>query len=129
MILLYTFIFGIFQIIAGLAELILPEKIYTMMKSWVNSPLYFIHGIILILTGFPLTVYKGSLSTAVFIIGIVIVFMGPVVLFYPEKIRSIFNQGEADLGDRGLVKVVRAEAMFRIGAGLILITGYLLSVR
>ena len=38
---------------------------YSIHYTKLYDPLYFIHGIILILTGFPLTVYKGSLSTAV----------------------------------------------------------------
>jgi len=124
MFLLYIFLFGLFQILSGLLEFIFPAKFYSVLRRWINSRYYFLHGLFLIATGFPLTVYDGRFSTALFIIGIIIVFTGPVVLFYPEKIREIFDSAERDLGKENVTGIMKTEAFFRIAAGTVMVISF-----
>jgi len=78
------------QAALGIAELTAPSMMYGFWRKWVSSRFFFIHGMLLIVAGFPLTVYKGEFSGVLFIIGLVIVLSGPFVLIYPEKIKKSF---------------------------------------
>lgn len=121
----YILFFGISQFICGFLEFLFPDYFYSMIIKWVRSKYYFLHGIILIVSGFPLTLYSGFLSSIIFIIGIIIVFTGPVVLFYPKIIRDVFNKSENDYGIENIGNIVRTEGVLRIITGIILASAFL----
>lgn len=129
MINIYILCFGIFQFLTGIFELLFPKLYYPIIRTIVDSKYYFLHGIFLITTGLPLTVYSGSFSTVIFIIGLIIVFTGPVVIFYPDKVRDIFKNNEIMYGFDYIKNTVRVEAVLRIMAGIIMVSGYILSVQ
>ena len=98
-----------------------PHTIFNLWLRWINNKLYFLHGVLLILGGFPLTVYSGRFSGIIFAIGLMVVFTGPFVLIYPEKIRGMFNAiaGEPDLKKiRGFILI---DASLRVVSGIFFI--------
>jgi hypothetical protein len=116
---LYMIIFGIFQIIAGLFELILPVRLFKIWRTWILSKYFPLHGIFLIAGGFPLLVFKGYLTGIIFWIGIFMVLTGPFLLIYPEKIRDVFKTAENDFTPRDLRIMVYVDSVIRLAAGII----------
>ena len=92
----YVFILGIVLTGMGIIELLIPIRIFNLWEKWVSHKLFFLHGLLLILLGFPLTLYKNLLNLfiakSIFGIGVIAVLMGPFILFYREKIRGIFQK-------------------------------------
>jgi hypothetical protein len=102
-----------------------------MLQLWIkisSSRLYFLYGIALIVAGFPLTLVPSSnpLSTPLFIVGLIVVFSGPFILIYPEKIKNIFFQGLEELGQTGSRFALIIDAIARIATGILCIAAYLL---
>ncbi len=102
-----------------------------MLQLWIkfsSSRLYFLYGIALIIAGFPLTQVPSSnpLSTPLFIIGLIVVFSGPFILIYPEKIRNVFLQGLEELGQTGSRFALIVDAIARIATGILCIAAYIL---
>ncbi|TFH42050.1 MAG: hypothetical protein E4G96_04265 [Chrysiogenales bacterium] len=124
MIVTYLLFFGTAMIVLGAAELADPRRAFSLWRSWSAHRLFFMHGVLLIVAGFPLVLYHGPLSTIVFIIGLVIVFTGPFVLIYPEKIRAMFTSLEEELGSDRIRTIMRMESFIRIAAGAILVVAY-----
>lgn len=129
MLMSFIFILGIYVTTIGLLELIIPAR---MLQVWIkisSSKLYFLYGIVLILAGFPLTQVPSSniLSTPLFIVGLIVVFSGPFVLIYPEKIRNLFFQGLVELGQTGSRFALIVDAIARITIGLLCIVAYVLN--
>lgn len=122
----YTAVLGGILVCIGLVECSRSEWAFAVWKKWASHRAYFLHGLVLIAGGFPLTLYKGPLSTAIFIMGLIAVVTGPVVLLYPHKIRSMFESLEQDMGKATIKKVMVTEGVVRISAGVICITGYIL---
>lgn len=122
----YILILGVILIIIGTTELVYPMKAFDVWKNWVNKKFFFLHGIILIAGGLPLTVYNGTFSVIIFIIGLLAVLTGPVILIYPEKIRDTFESVSNEWSSKGIEKIIFSEALLRICAGLIFITSYAL---
>ncbi len=126
MLALYVLILGILLIAVGGAEVILPLKAYRFWHKWVSLKLFFLHGLLLIAAGFPLTVYKGPLSIILFVFGLLAVLMGPFVLIYPDKIRQMFLAMAEELKDHDIKRIIYAEGLLRITAGIICVTSYAL---
>ncbi|MCX8122537.1 MAG: hypothetical protein N3F66_00050 [Spirochaetes bacterium] len=129
MIMLFIFVLGIYLVIIGFLELIMPKH---MLRLWIkvsSSKIYFLYGIVLICAGFPLTQVPSSnpLSTPLFIIGLIVVFSGPFVLIYPEKIRNLFFQGIDELGYAGSRFAILVDAIARITVATLCILAYFLS--
>ncbi len=126
MISVYILILGIILVLIGGIELIIPLKAFGVWKKWVSGKLFFLHGLLLIAAGFPLTIYNGPLSPVLFIFGLIAVLTGPFVLIYPEKIRLMFLAMAEETGDADMKKIIYAEGLLRISAGIICIAGYAL---
>jgi len=120
----YIFALGAGLIILGGIEFILPVRAFQFWKKWSAHRLFFLHGILLIAVGFPLTVYKGAYSTVIFIIGLFFVLSGPFILLYPEKIGSTFQTASDEMGGEIEKKLIYFEAFFRVAAGVLLMASY-----
>lgn len=121
----YFALFGIFQVLAGIIELIAPFKSYNLWKKWVFSGFFPVHGIILIAAGFPFIIYKSTLSGIIFWIGIFMALSGPFLLIYPEKVRDAFNTAEKEFKPRDLRTMVYVDAVIRISAGIIVFAAFI----
>jgi len=115
-----------FLIIAGSAQIIIasieffsPLRAFLMWKEWVSSRYFPVHGLALIFIGLPLTVFKGYLSSIIFFIGLIVVFTGPFILIYPEKIRSVFSNSEDMIKDKDIKMMIYLDAFFRLSTGVI----------
>ena len=128
MLAIYILILGIILAAVGALEAIAPLKAFGFWKEWVSKKLFFLHGPLLIIGGFPLTIYKGPLSTALFIFGLLAVLMGPFILIYPEKIRATFQAMAEEMQNADIKKIIRAEAFLRLGAGAVCIASYLMQM-
>lgn len=110
---------GTAQIIIALAEFISPLRSFRTWKLWVMQKYFPIHGFGLILIGMPLTQYQGFLSSVIFYIALFIVFSGPFIMIYPEKIRAIFiNDGEL-FKEKEIKVMIFIDALFRFSVGII----------
>ncbi|MBN2078348.1 MAG: hypothetical protein JW838_05240 [Spirochaetes bacterium] len=123
---IYVSILGAAMVALGTAEFAGPRRAFTLWRRWAAHRLFFLHGALLIGTGFPLLLYHGSLSTPIFIIGVVIVLTGPFILIYPEKFRAMFNSIEEEMGAERVPALMRMESIIRIALGAVLLAGSLL---
>lgn len=128
MIAVYVLILGIVLVLVGGIEAIAPLKTFGFWKEWISRKIFFLHGSLLIAAGFPLTIYKGPLSTILFIFGLIAVLTGPFILIYPGKIRQMFQAMAEEVNDAEIKRIIYAEALLRIAAGAICITSYLLQI-
>jgi len=112
-------VLGFTQIILSLIEIISPLRAFLMWKIWVSNRLFPLHGLALIFIGLPLTVYKGYLSSIIFCIGMFVVFTGPFILVYPEKIRGIFDESGKSFKEREIKIMIFLDAFFRFSSGVI----------
>lgn len=120
----FILFFGIIQLIIAFVEILLPYKSFLTWKAWISCRFFPFHGAALIVMGFPLTIYNGYLSSLIFIIGLVVVFTGPVILIYPEKIREAFSFSSDTFQEGSLKKIVRFDAVMRLAAGIILVISF-----
>lgn len=120
----FILFFGIIQLVIALVEIIMPHRSFLTWKVWVSCRFFPVHGAALILIGFPLTIYNGYLSSIIFFIGLVVVFTGPVILIYPEKIREAFSFSSDTFQEGSLKKIVRLDAVMRMAAGIILVLSF-----
>jgi hypothetical protein len=121
----YLLILGIFLTVFGTIEVFLPVKIFALWKKWISNRLFFLHGLVLIIIGMPLTCYKHkSVENAIFIIGIVIVFTGPFILFYADKIKHIFTASAELMHKKAIRNIMYFDAAMRIATGSFFIYSY-----
>ena len=120
----FILFFGIIQLIVALVEILLPYKSFLTWKTWISCRFFPFHGAALIFIGFPLTIYNGYLSSVIFFIGLVVVFTGPVILIYPEKIREAFSFSSETFQEGSLKKIVRFDAVMRFAVGIILLISF-----
>jgi len=123
---LYIFFLGAFLIIMGAVELAMPMRTFGLWKSWVFKRYFFLHGSLLIAGGFPLTIYRGPLSTVIFVFGVFAVLIGPFVLVYPEKIRLMFQAMSEDMNEGDIKKTIYIEGSLRIAAGAVCVASYMM---
>ncbi len=122
----YVFGFGILLIIMGCIEMLMPMKAFLFWGRWAANRYFFIHGLLLIVFGFPLTMYHGRFETVIFIIGIFIVFSGPFILLFPDRFKKTFEMAEEEMGGEvGQKRLIYFEAIVRIAAGIICFISYL----
>ncbi len=126
MLAVYILILGIVLMLIGGIEVILPLRAFWFWQEWFSKKLFFLHGSLLIIAGFPLTIYKGPLSTILFIFGLLAVMTGPFILIYPDKIRQMFQAMAEEIKEPDIKKIIYAEGLMRIAAGIICITSYAL---
>ncbi len=133
MIFIYVIALGGLFSLMGAIELFLRERSFRFWMRWFAHRLFFLHGIILVLLGFPLTFYNGKWSTFVFIVGLFMVITGPFVIVYPEKIRESFGEISSEMGEETVKKLVLFDSAVRLIIGIIFLycalSTYLLSSR
>jgi hypothetical protein len=105
----------------GALELFLREQSYRFWMRWFNNRFFFLHGIILVALGFPLTFYNGQWSTFVFIVGLFMVVTGPFVIIYPEKIRESFSEISLEMGEEAVKWLVLFDSAVRLVIGIVLL--------
>lgn len=115
----FLLVIGSTQLLMALIEFAFPLRAFEMWRRWVLSWFFPLHGLALIFIGLPLAVYKGYLSSVIFYIGLFIVFTGPFVLIYPEKIRKVFSSSGDMFKDKEIKVMIYMDAGFRICAGAI----------
>ena len=125
MLAIYSLIVGIVLIILGSVELAAPLKSFAIWRAWASSRAFFLHGIILMALGLPLTVYRGPASLPAFIVGLVASLTGPFILLFPGKIKKIFDEITVELDVTDLRKMMRFEASLRLAAGSACVIGFL----
>jgi hypothetical protein len=119
MIRIYILVLGAILAAIGAFELYAPMRAFSFWKSWIFKKFFFLHGLLIISAGFPLTIYNGPLSKIIFIVGLIAVFTGPFILLYPEKIRSMFDELTKKMEDEDIRKMMYVEGSLRIAAGII----------
>lgn len=124
MIRLYILIFGIFFITLGMSDLIMPRRIFSVWRAWSSSKFFFLHGLLLIAAGLPLTVYDGRFSPFIFITGLIVVLSGPFVLLYPDKFRQMFQAASDEFNDWHVKKLMYVEGAVRIAVGAVCVAAY-----
>ena len=112
-------IIGSIQAIMALLGFFFPHRIFLMWKKWVLNRFFPLHGIVLIFTGLPLTVYNGYLSGIIFIIGLVVVFSGPFILIYPEKLVKLFENSNELFSTKDIKVMIYVDAALRSGASMV----------
>ncbi|MCU0846523.1 MAG: hypothetical protein MUD12_01385 [Spirochaetes bacterium] len=128
---IYVLSLGIFLIVLGVVEIIAPLKVFEIWTKWVSRKEFFMHGLILIVGGFPLTVYNGALSGLIFFMGLVPVLIGPFILFYPEKVKNVFlemsSEMSSDSEKSSIKKIILFDAGIRISIGVVFTISFALS--
>ena len=115
----FLLIIGSTQIIIALIESVFPQRAFQAWVKWVSNRFFPFHGIGLIFIGLPLTAYRGHLSSVIFYIGIFIVFTGPFILIYPEKIRKVFSDSGEIFKNNEIKMMIYVDAFFRLCIGSI----------
>ncbi len=113
----FIFILGIILILISIPELIIPTKMFHAWKKIINTPLVRIYGLIIMISGIILTTFKGSLSTIIFIIGIILAILGPLSILYPEILRKVLSKNVASLDQKEKQKIIRSEGIMHLILG------------
>jgi hypothetical protein len=121
---MYVFIYGLVLVTASVFEFTAPMKTFRYWHYYVSSRGFFLHGVILITAGFPLVMYRGVFSPVVFVIGVIVVLTGPFILLYPEKVRAMYGSVTEEVDDRGMKRLVYFDASIRLTAGMIFTASY-----
>lgn len=129
MLIFYIMILGTGFLAIGLAEFVMPVKIFMIWKKWVNHKMFPVHGLFLILVGFPLTIYSGPISWVIFSIGLIIVFTGPFILLYPERMRMVFGSIQTAPDDeKSVKKIMYLDGVTRLVLGFTLAACYFINI-
>ena len=122
----YILALGITLAVAGTVEIIMPLRSFSLWVRWSSSRLFFLHGLLLIAAGFPLTLYQGPLSRILFVMGLLASLSGPFVLLYPEKFRMMFASVSQEMKESSIRKMVYAEGTIRLAAAAVCVAAFLL---
>lgn len=121
----YVFTLGIILTGVGIIELIIPLRIFHLWQRWVSHKLFYLYGLLLILFGFPLTLYQNLFNAfidkSIFGIGVIAVLTGPFILLYPEKIRVIFQKISEEIENKAVRRIIYLDALIRIPVGILFI--------
>jgi hypothetical protein len=115
----YLLTIGTVQTVIALMGFFSPYRTFLMWKTWVLNKFFPMHGIALIFAGLPLTVYKGYLSSLIFVIGLIVVFTGPFIIIYPEKFQKIFENSDEIFNQKEIKTMIFLDAFLRSGAAII----------
>jgi hypothetical protein len=118
----YILSLGIALIVLCFVELAIPKKIYSIWKQWISHRFFRIHGILIIFGGLPLTFFREGISGKImFCIGIFVVFMGPFILLFPNKMRDLYLSAETSIEDEDKKGIIYFDAVTRGISGAIFI--------
>jgi len=115
----FLIIIGSIQIVIAFLGFFFPYRTFIMWKKWVLNRYFPLHGMVLIIAGLPLTVYNGYLSRIIFIIGLIVVFSGPFILIYPEKLVGLFKKSDELFTNNDIKIMIYLDALLRSGASVI----------
>lgn len=115
----FLILLGSVQAIIALAGFVFPHRTFLMWKSWVINRFFPLHGIVLISVGLPLTAYNGYLFHIIFVIGLVVVFTGPFILIYPEKIVKIFKDSDELFNEKNIKMMIFIDAILRSAVSIV----------
>jgi hypothetical protein len=121
---LYVAVLGAGMICLGAVELVFPARFFRFWEAWSSHRMFFIHGIILVIGGFPLTAYRGAFSAFIFIIGVFFVISGPFIIIYPGKFGRTFEAASREMTGNARNRLIYLEALFRIAGGSIFVASY-----
>ncbi len=127
MISLYILVLGITLLLSSMAEFLFPLHAFRFWTWYMSGKKFFLHGAVLISGGLPLVMYRGPLSTVIFIIGALVILTGPFVLIYPEKIRGMYLSVSSELDGRGIRNLVFFDATVRGMAGMLFTVSYFIA--
>jgi len=118
----YVLFLGIALIVLCIIQLLIPKRVYTLWKKWISHRFFRIHGAVIILGGLPLTVFRDGIAGKImFCIGIFVVFMGPFILFFPNKMRDLYIRTESDLEEGDKKGIIYFDAITRGISGAIFV--------
>lgn len=116
----YIVVLGILLLVLASLEFIFPFVILSIWKKWLNNRFFPLHGLLLILGGFPTTQFRDTFfGKVMLIVGIIIVFMGPFILFFPDRVRHFFYESIKDLNGDEIKHLVYVDGAMRAMAGIL----------
>lgn len=119
---IYIMIFGAFLLLTGGVEVVAPLRVYAVWRRWIAHRLFFLHGAMLIVTGLPLTCAGGSMSgRIIFSLGLLLVFAGPFILLYADRVRALFQSATSDMDTSAARRLILFDAALRIAIGLFMV--------
>ena len=96
-----------------------------LWRSWISSRFFFLHGTVLIALGLPLTCAGGSTEgRIIFSLGLILVFTGPFILLYADRVRSLFLDSVSRMGPSAARMLILVDAALRVGFGLFMVCAY-----
>ncbi len=119
---IYIMVFGAFLLFMGGIEVLAPLRVLSLWQRWIGHRLFFLHGAVLIATGLPLTCAGGSTTgRIIFYLGLLLVFAGPFILVYADRVRALFLGATSDLDSSAARRLILFDAVLRIVAGLLMV--------
>jgi hypothetical protein len=118
----YILSLGIALIILCVVQILIPEKIYSIWTKWISHRFFRIHGALIIIGGLPLTLFREGVSgKLMFCIEFFVVFMGPFILLFPNKLRDLYIHTEAEIEEKDKNGITYFDAITRGVSGTIFI--------
>lgn len=116
---IYIMAFGIVLLLMGTLEVAAPLRVLALWRRWIAHRLFFLHGGMLIAAGLPLTCAGGSAAGCIlFSFGLLLVFTGPFILIYADRVRVMFLSATSDMAASAGRRLIFIDAALRIAAGL-----------
>jgi hypothetical protein len=117
---IYLTILGALLFLLAMLEFFFPLVIFRIWQKWLNHKLFPLHGVILMAGGLPATLFRDTIAgKLMLIVGIVIVFSGPFVLFFADRVRHYFYESIKELNNEELKHLVYVDAVMRGLVGLL----------
>ncbi|HOH38355.1 MAG TPA: hypothetical protein PLV17_12170 [Spirochaetota bacterium] len=111
----YLLILSGFLILISAIGLIFPLKTFQKWEKWTESRFFRLHGAALIAGGFPLLNYRGTITgTALFIVGLIVIFTGPFIIIFPELFRKALDTTKDDFTENDKKAIVYTDSIIRI---------------
>jgi hypothetical protein len=118
----YVIALGILLVIFGVVECIIPKKMFSAWKWWINHRLFPLYGLFIIIGGLPLTFFRDGISGKIMLgIGVIVVFTGPFIVLFPKRMSELFSSTEDELEEGDLKGLVYFDAFTRIASGSLFI--------
>lgn len=119
---IYVLVFGVILCATACTEILIPSKMLAFWRGWISHRLFYLHGAFLILVGVPLTCYTHRLTgRLIMVIGLLIVFTGPFILFYSERVSSMILTSMEEMRHSGKLTLIYTDSAVRIAAGILFI--------
>ena len=118
----YILSLGIALIILCIIQILIPEKIYSIWKKWISHRFFKVHGALIMVGGLPLTLFREGIAGKIMIcIGIFVVFMGPFILLFPDKLRDLYILTESEIKEEDRKGIIYFDALIRGISGAIFV--------